>query len=112
MCSKRWNQAYSQLLQLFNIAELSERKLYLDFCTCSKLCTDYLISLWYFLILTQAELKVLTDPSCFIDLSPALTTSITRLSLVQFLYGTPTTSLTCVSYVPNFRSNVWMHITY
>ena len=53
---------------------------------CSKLCTDYLISLWHFLILTQAELKVLTDPSCFIDLSPALTTSITRLSLVYSFY--------------------------
>ena len=26
MCSKRWDQAYSQLLQLFNITELSERR--------------------------------------------------------------------------------------
>ena len=39
------------------------------------------------LILTQAELKVLTDPFCFIDPLPALTTFITRLSLIQFLYG-------------------------
>ena len=37
---------------------------------------------------TQAELQVLTDPFCFINPSPALTTSITHLSLVQSLYGT------------------------
>ena len=33
MCSKRWDQAYSQLLQLFDITKLSERRLYLDLCT-------------------------------------------------------------------------------
>ena len=64
MCSKRWDQAYSQLLQLFDITKLSERRLYLDLCTMFKIVA--------FLILTQAELKVLTDPFCFIDPLPAL----------------------------------------
>ena len=53
---------------------------------CSKLCTDYLLSPLAFLIITQAELKVLTHPFCFIGLSLTLTTSITCLSLEQFLY--------------------------
>ena len=36
MCSKQWDQAYSQLFQLFNIATLSERRLYLDLRTMFK----------------------------------------------------------------------------
>ena len=64
MCSKCWDQAYSQLLQLFDITELSERRLYLDLCTMFKIVA--------FLILTQAKLKVLTDPFCFIDPLPTL----------------------------------------
>ena len=67
---------------------------------CSKLCTDYLIFPLAFLILTQVELKVLTDPFCFIDLSSTLTTSITRLSLVQLLYGT------------HFQSHLCLIVTY
>ena len=63
---------------------------------CSKLSTDYFISPLAFLILTRAELQVLTDPFCFIDPSPALTTSITRLSLVQSLYGTHYHSHLCL----------------
>ena len=63
---------------------------------CSKLCMDYLVSPLGFLILTQAELKVLTDPFCFIGLSLTLTTSITRLSPEQFLYGIHYQSHSCL----------------
>ena len=34
---KHWDQAYSQLLQLFNIPSLSECRLYLDLCTMFKI---------------------------------------------------------------------------
>ena len=96
MCSKRWDQAYSQLLQLFDITKLSERRLYLDLCTMFKIVHGLFISPLAFLILTRAELQVLTDPFCFIDSSPTLTTSITRLSLVQLLYGTHYHSHLCL----------------
>ena len=37
MGSKRWDQAYSRLLQLFDITKLSECRLYLDLCTMFKI---------------------------------------------------------------------------
>ena len=37
MCYNHWDQAYSQLLQLFNIPSLSECRLYLDLCTMFKI---------------------------------------------------------------------------
>ena len=45
---------------------------------------------------------------------PALTISVTCLSLVQSLYGTHYIPLSLVSnsHVPHFRSHVWMHITH
>ena len=57
MCSKSWDQAYSQLVQLFNITELSEHRLYLDLCT--MFIVHGLFSPLAFLIITQAELKEL-----------------------------------------------------
>ena len=87
-----WDQAYSQLLQLFT--KLSELRLYLDLCIMFKIVHG--LFHFPFLILTQAELQVLTDPFCFINPSPALTTSITRLSLVQSLYGTHYHSHLCL----------------
>ena len=61
---------------------------------CSKLCTDYLISPLAFLILTQAELKVLTNSFCFIDPLPALAnytcTSITRCPSYSCLFSSTT----------------------
>ena len=96
MCSKCWDQAYSQLLQLFDITKLSECRLCLDLCTMFKIVHGlYFISPLAFFN-TRVELQVLTDPFCFIDPSPALTTSITRLSLVQFLYGTHYHSHLCL----------------
>ena len=74
---------------------------------CPRLCTNYLISPLALLILTQAELKVLTDPFCFIGPSPALTTSRT-----VFIWNTLPVSLVSNSYVPHFGSHVWMHITH
>ena len=49
-----WDQAYSQLLQLFT--ELSELRLYLDLCTMFKIVHGLFHSPLAFLILTQAEL--------------------------------------------------------
>ena len=79
------NQAYSQLLQLFDITKLSERRLYLDLCTLFKIVHG-LFNFPSGIFNTQAELKVLTDPFCFID----------SLPLVQFLYGTHYHSHLCL----------------
>ena len=113
MCSKRWDQAYSQLLQLFDITKLSERRLYLDLCTMFKIVHG----LFHFpsgIFNTRAELQVLTDPFCFINPSPALTTSITRLSLLQSLYGTHYHSHLCLIVTYHILNHMYgciLHIT-
>ena len=101
-----WDQAYSQLLQLFNIAELSEHRHYLDLCTMLKIVHGLFFPSGI-LILTQAELKVLTDPFCLIDPSPALITSITCLSLEQFLYGTHYLSHLCLTVMYHILDHMY-----
>ena len=74
--------------------KLSERRLYLDLCTMFKIVHG----LFHFPSgLTRAELQVLIDPFCFIDPSPALTTSITHLSIVQS---------------PHYHSHLCLIVTY
>ena len=90
MCSKRWDQAYSQLLQLFDITKLSERRLYLDLCTMFKIVHG----LFHFpsgIFDTYSGRTPSTNRSLLP--SPALTT---RLSLVQSLYMEHITTLACV----------------
>ena len=41
MCSKRWDLGYAQLLELFDVPELSERRLYLDLCTLFKIVHNH-----------------------------------------------------------------------
>ena len=89
MCSKQRDQAYSQLLQLFNIPTLSECRLYLDLCTMFKVVHDYLNFLLAFWTHIMAELQALTGHFCFIDPSPAITIIIILLFPIQSLHGTP-----------------------
>ena len=81
-------------MQLFDIAELSERWLYLDLCTIFKIVHGLFNLPLAFLILTQAELKVLMNSFCFIDSLPALAnytcTSITRCPSYSCLFSSTT----------------------
>ena len=113
MCSKRWDQAYSQLLQLFDITKLSERRLYLDLCTMFKIVHG----LFHF-------------PSGIFNTYSGRTPSTNRPLLFHRLFthtnyfynsfvprtvaiwNTLPLSLVSNSYVPHFRSHVWMHITH
>ena len=114
MCSKHWDQVYSQLLQLFDITKLSERRLYLDLCTMFKIVHG----LFHFssgIFNTYSGRTPSTNrPFCFIDPSLALTTSITRLSLVQSLYGTHYHSHLCLIVTYHILDHMYgciLHIT-
>ena len=80
---------------------------------CSKLCTDYLIFPLAFLILTQVENQSTNRP--FLFYRPFARTNYFYNSFVPrtvSIWNTLPVSLVSNSYVPHFRSHVWMHITH
>ena len=113
MCSKRWDQAYSQLLQLFDITKLSERRLYLDLCTMFKIVHG----LFHFpsgIFNTYSGRTPNTNRPLLFH-RPFTRTNYFYNSFVPrtvAIWNTLPLSLVSNSYVPHFRSHVWMHITH
>ena len=124
ICSRQWTKCYEELLELFHLPSLKNRRLFLSLSVFFKIIHNlvYFPTIHYLTPLSSFSSRYIIIIISFASLLRALITSSTHFYLTPFLYGIiyiPSQAVTCttlslyLSIIPcHFFHNVhvlWVH---